>query len=153
MNKKIKIFVICSVVLNIFLIGFIAGNLIYRPPAEEVGQMVKRLPPTKRKIANRLLASGSAEDRARIAELRDIRKGIVDELNAAEFNPEEYQKKLDDLERVRAQLKKHYTMAVKDMASNFTVQERRALVKALVKRRATRAGRSPFTPAPKEGKE
>jgi uncharacterized membrane protein len=150
LNKNIKIFIVCSVVLNIFLIGFVVGKLTHRRSTGEVGEMVKMLPPTKRDIANRLLTSGSAEDRVKIAELRDVRKGIVDELNAAEFNAEDYQKKLDELERIRTQLKEHYTMAVKEMASNFTVDERRALVKALVKRRASRAGRSFFTPAPKK---
>ena len=137
-------------VLNIFLIGFVVGKFTHRRPAEEVGQMIKMLPPTKRDIANRLLTSGSAEDGAKIAELRDVRKGLIDELNAAEFNADDYQKKLDELERIRTQLKEHYTMAVKEMASNFTVEERRALVKALVKRRASRAGRSFFTPVPKK---
>ncbi len=153
MNKKIEIFVICSVVLNIFLIGFIVGKFMHRPPTEEVGLIVKRLPPTKREIANRLLTSPSAEDRARIAELRSVRRGIVEELNAAEFNAEDYQKKLDELERVRAKLREHYTLAVKEMASNFTLDERRALVKALVKRRASRAGRKPFTPIEKKKEE
>lgn len=112
--------------------------------------MVKGLAPIKRDIANRLLTSGSAEDRAKIAALRDVRKGIVEELNAEEFNADDYQSKLDELERIRAQLREHYTMAVKEMASNFTVQERRMLVKALVKRRVSRAGRTPFTTAPKK---
>jgi uncharacterized membrane protein len=137
------------VVLNIFLIGFVVGKFTYRTPTEEVGQMVSELPPIKRDIANKLLNKGSAEDRAKIAELRNVRKGIVDELNAAEFNADDYQKKLDELERIRTQLKEHYTMAVKEMASNFTVEERRTLVKALVKRRATRAGKSSFTQVPK----
>ncbi len=150
MNKNIKIFIVCSVVLNIFLIGFVVGKFTHKAPTGEVGQMVKSLPPIKRDIANRLLASGSAEDRAKVAELRDVRKGIVEELNATEFNAEDYQKKLDELERIRAQLREHYTIAVKEMASNFTVEERRTLVKALVKRRATRAGRTPFTPAPQK---
>ncbi len=44
MNKKIEIFVICSVVLNIFLIGFIVGKFMHRPPTEEVGLMVKDNP-------------------------------------------------------------------------------------------------------------
>jgi uncharacterized membrane protein len=145
LNKSIKIFIVCSVVLNIFFIGFIVGKITYRTPTEEVGQMVSELPPIKREIANKLLNTGSAEDRAKVAELRNVRKGIVDELNAAEFNADDYQKKLDELERIRTQLKEHYTMAVKEMASNFTVEERRTLVKALVKRRATRAGKSPFT--------
>lgn len=137
-------------ILNIFLIGFVVGKFTHRRPTEEVGQMVKALPPVKRAIANRLLTSGNAEDKAKIAQLRDVRKGIVDALNAAEFNAEDYQKKLDDLERIRTQLKEHYTMAVKEMASNFTVEERRMLVKALVKRRASRAGRTPFTRAKKK---
>jgi uncharacterized membrane protein len=149
LNKSIKIFIVCSVVLNIFLIGFVVGKFAYRTPTEEVGQMVSELPPIKRDIANRLLNTGSAEDRAKVAELRDVRKSIVDELNATEFNADDYQKKLDELERIRTQLKEHYTLAVKEMASNFTVEERRTLVKALVKRRKSRAGKSPFTQAPK----
>ncbi len=153
MNNNIRIFVVCSVVLNIFLIGFIVGKFMHRAPTEEVGKMVRELPPTKREIANRLLASGNAEDRARINKLRSVRKGIVDELNAVEFNAEDYQKKLDELERVRASLREHYTLAIKEMATNFTVEERRALVKALVKRRPTRAGRKPFTVIEKKKEE
>ena len=153
MNNKIKILVVCSVLLNIFLIGFIAGKYTHRRGVNEVGSIVKTLPPTKQEIARKLFQGTRSEEGSRVSELSNIRRGIVAELNADEFDAEEYQKKLDELERVRAKLKEHYTLAVKEMASNFTVEERRALVKALVKRRASRAGRTSFTSIEKKKEE
>ncbi|MEE9542863.1 MAG: periplasmic heavy metal sensor [Thermodesulfobacteriota bacterium] len=145
MNKNIRIFVVCSVVLNIFLIGFVIGKYTHRRGVKDVGSVVKALPPTKQEIARRLFPGARSEEGLRVSELNNIRRGIIDELNAEEFDAEEYQKKLDALERVRAKLREHYTLAVKEMARNFTVEERRMLVKALVKRRPSRAGKTPFS--------
>lgn len=145
MLSKIKIFLVCSVVLNIFFIGFVAGKYTHRRGVKDVAGIVESLAPTKQKIARKLFQGRRSGENARVSELSNIRKGIIDELNADEFDAEEYQKKLDELERVRARLREHYTLAVKEMARNFTVEERRALVKALVKRRPSRAGKTPFS--------
>jgi uncharacterized membrane protein len=144
LNSKIKIFVLCSVVLNIFLIGFIIGKYTHERGTGDVGSIVKTLEPTKQEIARKLFPPTRSKEGVRVSELNNIKRGIVAELNAEEFDAKEYQKKLDELERVRAKLREHYTLAVKEMAKNFTVEERRALVKALVKRRPSRAGKTPF---------
>jgi uncharacterized membrane protein len=145
LNAKLKTFAICSVILNIFLIGFLVGKFAHKDSDNNVAGIVENLAPTKQEIARKLFPPAKSPEGTRVGELNSIKKGLVAELNAEEFDAKEYQRKLDELERVRAKLREHYTLAVKEMATNFTVEERRSLVRALVKRRPSRAGRSPFS--------
>ena len=132
MKNKQKIFisglVIFSVVLNIFLIGVVVGHVVKHFPRKNFAKIAGTLAPEKRKLLTSMMNDIRLENRKTI---RQLRGDILEILTAPTFDAQAYQKKADELQQIRQEMSIRRSKVIKELASQFTQQERKALIKYL----------------------
>lgn len=141
MTKKVKAALLVSLLLNILLIGWIAGNMIYYVRGHhgfhrEEQAVLQSLPEEKRALFLETMKgarSGSRDFRDRMHEIRDRTLAI---LTAPVFDEQAYRAEVEELHRFRAEKMNRLAAATGKLAGQFNQEERKILAE-LLKRRPT----------------
>lgn len=132
MNKKLKLFIAFSVMLNLLLIGVGLGYGLrspwlfgHRPPPPELDQ----LSPEKRELFEETMKATRKENDATRKEIRATRERMEKIMSAEVFDEAAYQAEADKIHVLFGQQKQRMTDAVKALAKQFTPEERKILAK------------------------
>lgn len=144
MNRKMKGFIILSVVLNVLLAGVLVGQLSrdydsWRKPYNE--KVLSELPPEKQEEFKTAMDQLQTQDQLTRDEVRRLREETLNILKAELFDAAAYQAQMDKIRDLRGQ--KHQRMAetVKEIAGRWSPGERAILADAM--RRPPRPGENP----------
>jgi len=120
------------VVLNILLIGFVIGEVSHRflkgdslrrkPPELSV-----KLTPEKEKLFRDTMRKVRLDNRAIRSEMRETREKIFSILIAPEFDETAYESEAKKLHELRGRMMQHFSNATKELAKQFSQEERNAL--------------------------
>lgn len=143
MSKKIKIILSLSIILNVLLIGLVAGHVIkrashHRAPHQALEQIADTFPAEKRDMVQSVMKDMREQKREQHKALREAREKLMDIFTAAEFDPEAFQqaaKSLHDQHGARGQ---QMTDAFTKLGQSLNQEERQALAKAMRKFRPDR---------------
>lgn len=132
MSKNIKILIVCSLVLNILLIGFVTGNMSHRffkgdsfrkkPPKLSV-----KLSPEKEKLFLDAMEKMRLENRVIRNQMKETRENIFSILTAPEFNETAYESESKKLLELRELMMQQLSNAMKDLSKQLNQEERKAL--------------------------
>ena len=136
MSKKINILIASSLVLNILLIGFIAGNISHhfftddpfrRKPAELAG----KLSPERKKLFLDTMEKVRLENRDIRKQIRETRERIFTILTAPQFDEASYESETKKLEQLRGLMMEQLSHATRELGRQFNQEERKALAEHL----------------------
>lgn len=147
MSKKLKIFVVLSVALNLFLGGTLAG--LYTKKLEhqhfgkgrgyERGQMFDRftkdLPDAKKAEFKEKIAAVKQQNMKLFKEMKAGREGIAQILKAKEFDSAAYLDATKKLSQIRQQIFINMTVLINEMAMNMEQADREKLAKKIERHR------------------
>ncbi len=138
MNKKMKIILILSVLLNMLFIGLVIGHMTHRFGPEEfmrwrTMRFARRLSPEKRTLFMETLKKVYRDNEGIHEKIREGRKRIVSILSAPEFDEKAYQEEVEKMHRLRGLMMQRLADATKELAKAFTPEERKALAAHLLK--------------------
>jgi uncharacterized membrane protein len=132
MSKNIKILIVCSLVLNILLIGFVTGDVSHRffkkdsfrkkPPKLSV-----KLSPEKEKLFLDTIEKVRLENRSIRNQMKETREKIFSILIAPEFDETAYESEAKKLHELRGLMMQQLSNATKETAKQFNEEERKAL--------------------------
>jgi uncharacterized membrane protein len=136
MNRKAKILIICSLLLNVLLVGTIIGHISYRLTERDFGRrhgprLSAGLPEEKRKLLMDALEQVHRENRGIHGEIRETREKVISILTAAEFDEAAYRVEVEKVHELRGLMMKRLAEATTRLAKDFNPEERRALAEVL----------------------
>jgi uncharacterized membrane protein len=137
MNKRIKVFIIFSVVLNVLFIGLCFGFVLkhnhHYGYDKSVAAILENAPiPENRRLflvgqINTIFESGW-ESHKDIEQMRELAFQI---LTAPTFDEVAYQEQIDKIFEIRSQQKKNISEKIKNLATQLDAKERLALAEIL----------------------
>lgn len=154
MSKTVKILFTVSVALNILLAGVILGHFSerygrHREFRKEMMRTVEELPPEKRKLITETMRDLKKETRDARRKMRDDRRKIIETLTAPEFDPERFDRDVEELNGSITVLSKELAASVRKVAVKLDRDERMALAAFIEKgHRTRRPGPGPGGPPP-----
>lgn len=136
MNRKLKIFFIISISLNVLLVGMEAGRWLHKPPVpmkkhERILKLVEEssIPDEKRTIITQKLAAMNNEDvRRKNDKLQEESLAI---LTAENFDAEAYRKNVLQTFALRNQKMDDIANSIVELATHLNLEERRRLAEIL----------------------
>jgi uncharacterized membrane protein len=143
MNKKMKIFISTSVLLNVLLVGVMVGVFSkshlargYQPAQVEhrLAKILEVLPAEKSKEFKLRISKLKALKRADKVSMRSARKNIMQVFTQEPFDKEAYQTAVQGLNKLHQQQIKNRVELMTDMAEYLSPQERKQLSRLLMKR-------------------
>lgn len=148
MSTRTMVLVIGSLLLNVLLIGFIAGNMSQRwgdrdflrgePPVR-----VGTLPPEKAELLSSTLKEVRRGSRDIHRELRKTRENALKILSAPAFDEAAYRAEVAKLHDLRGRMMQRLEEATITLAKQFSGEERKALAEHLQCPPAQLGGRGP----------
>ncbi|MCD6034283.1 MAG: hypothetical protein K0R63_24 [Rickettsiales bacterium] len=137
MSPKIKAFLLLSTLLNIMLIGIIAGHMIHkastmserRPPFKH---LTEQLPEEKREKFQQHMAELRKANAPLREETKQIRNEAIEILTAEAFDAVAYQKKIEELHALQWKMKHQMSKLFTETAKELN-QEERALLSSMLK--------------------
>lgn len=132
MSKKMKILVICSLLLNVMLIGIIIGDVSHRLSKEEViekqtTELTAKLSKDKRALFHEVMRKVYSDSEDTFKQIRETRKKVLSALTAPEFDEATFQEEVDKLHKLRHIMKQRLADAAKELAHQFNRDERKIL--------------------------
>ena len=136
MSKKTKILIVSSLVLNILLIGFIAGNISHRyfredPLRRKLPEMAEKLPSEKKKLFLDTMDKVHMKNRDIRTQIRETRERIFAILTAPQFDEASYESETKKLHKLRGLKMERLSHATKALGKQFTQEERKTLAEHL----------------------
>jgi len=132
MSKNMKILIVCSLVLNILLIGFVIGDVSHRffkgdsfrtKPTE----LSVKLSPEKEKLLLDTMGKVRLENRGIRNQMKETREKIFSILIAPEFNETAYASEVKKLHELRNLMMQQLSNATRQLAKQFNQEDRKAL--------------------------
>lgn len=147
MNKKMKVFISISVLLNVLLIGAVVGKVMggmsnhhgggHSPSAHIDQRLVKILqvlPVEKREVFEQRFSELKELKRTDRANIKSAKNSIMAAFEKEPFDKIEYQKAVKSLNDVHhIQIEKHNALMA-DMAEYLSPKERKQLARMIMKR-------------------
>jgi uncharacterized membrane protein len=132
MSKGLKIFLAVSVLLNVLLIGVLAGTFSHTffwrmEKGKRAFMFMKELPHEKReKVMETIkqMKKESLETRKKIKKKRDE---VIDVFSAPEFDPALFDRKVAELHALMGELTNEIADETKKIASDLSQEERKAI--------------------------
>jgi len=136
MSKKIKILIACSLILNILLIGLVMGNVSHRffegdSLKRKQPELSLKLSSEKEQLFLDTMRKVRQENRDTHVQMKEIREKIFAILVAPEFNENAYESEVKKLHEMRGLMMQQYSNATKELAKQFSQEEREALAEYL----------------------
>lgn len=135
MNKKIKIFILASIMFNALLVGIIIGYVSRRKiknaptPIIKANIAIDKETSIRERLQNQPQSDQDDHHKIEVARLEAIRI-----LHAPKFDEKAYQAQVDRLHELRGKLMQKNADVVKQLAVEFNQTERQALVNILLER-------------------
>ena len=131
MTRKMKVFLVCSLVLNVLLAGALAGNVSHHM-GHGFGflgdrMLVGQLPPDKQKLFREAMGNMRAQGHDLRQQMRETRERALATLTATEFDEAAYQTEVDKLRVLRGLMIQRVADTTKDLARQFDPEERELL--------------------------
>ena len=101
MSKKIKILFTISVLLNVILIGLVAGHSVKRWSDHPMERAMKEMSPEGRHIVARKLQSAFRYGRDEMKKMRATKKELKNILMAEEFDAEAFEEAAEKMSKMR----------------------------------------------------
>lgn len=139
MNKKIKLLLTLSIILNFLFVGLLIGNaskdLIHeKDEKKHFLEITKKLPADKKKLVNQKFMELKSEHAKTKEEIYTTRMEIVEILKAPEFDEKLYDRKIRKMHRLYRGKAKKLAKTIKEFAADFTPEERAVLAEMLEKK-------------------
>ena len=127
MNRRLKIIFTLSVMLNMLLIGVIAGACYKRMDGPH-GFFDSREPQTDNKIARAMAAARKGQDAAH-KDMKEAKKELVKVLAAPEFSEAKFHEASEKVDQAQDALFKARNDATLKMAKDMTPEERQEMAR------------------------
>lgn len=139
MNSKVKIIVAVSIILNFLFIGIILGSFstryVYKwGMRQHYPEIVENLPADKQELVYNEMDKLHKEKRDHWKKIRKTRSELINIIKAPEFNEDLYDKKVDELHNLYREMAVNLAQSIKELARDFTPEERAVLSQFLNKR-------------------
>jgi len=155
MSNKIKILLTVSLVLNFLFIGILIGQfssefMKYRNYRAETKRSIEKLPEEKAMMLKQTRRKLHKETKGLRKEIRNSRKNIYKIITAPTFDENSYDSEVKKLHELSGQIMSYLTEATKELAADFTMEEREVIAEILRQRefRPHHRGHRPGIPAP-----
>ncbi|MDR1026713.1 MAG: hypothetical protein LBL47_04865 [Lactobacillus sp.] len=136
MKKRTKILLTCSICLNIFFIGFLAGEIKHFRPHHKGPELVKEFQ-----------AKHAEQQKA----INDERIKAVEMLKADNFNQDEYNKQVEKVGAMQQEMFQEFAIKVGEKIRSLPEDERNKVIERISKRRFD--GKRPHHPKPRHDKD
>ena len=145
MTKKLRLFILMSVILNFILIGVIMGHSYNRYGMRRVDMVIDFLDKSSIPEAQRIALKGKFKhiyynDKVQ-KQKQQWRKEIRAVMTAEEFDAEAYRIKLEEMTTRRNEKKQKMSAVMIEMASQLNLEERKALADMFRNARKKRSSR------------
>jgi uncharacterized membrane protein len=136
MSKKMKILILCSLLLNVLLIGFFIGHASHRLGRghfmkRHLPEFAMKLPEDKRTLFSDTMKKVHLENREIHKKIQETRERALKILTAPEFDETAYQVHVDEVHQLRGMMMQRLADAAKELAEHFNQEERKALAEHL----------------------
>jgi len=136
MSKGLKILVICSLVLNVLLVGIMIGHFTLRFRNEGFlkkpwHERMSELPPEKQGLFSKTMDQARRANRDIHRQIRDTRRRALDILTAPEFDEAAYRSEMEKLNVLRGKMMISLGDLTTDLAKQLNQEERMALARML----------------------
>ncbi|MCB9983526.1 MAG: periplasmic heavy metal sensor [Rhodospirillales bacterium] len=127
MDKKVKIMLVGSVVLNLLLGGMVGGHVYKRWSAHPWHEVKEQLSPESRNLVGRTFQSAFRDIKPLGDKARKARADLVKILSADEFDEAAYDKAAAQMLEIGGEMKAHKVETIKTLASQMSVEDRRKM--------------------------
>lgn len=139
MNRKIKFLLIISIILNFLFAGLLIGNtskkIIHdKDHKNHFLEITKKLPPEKQDLVMKRFHNLKNEHEKTKDEIYKTRTEIAEILKAPEFDQKLYDRKISKMHRLYRGKAKKLAKTIKELAVDFTPEERAVLAEMLEKK-------------------
>ncbi|MBL4798869.1 MAG: periplasmic heavy metal sensor [Oleispira sp.] len=142
MNKKMKIFISTSVLLNVLLVGVVVGGISkshfihgYQPERmERLAEILAVLPAEKSKEFELRISNMKALKRADKVSMKSARKNVMQVFTQEPFDKMAYQQAVQGLNKLHQQQMEKRVNLMADMAQYLSPKERKQLSHFLMRR-------------------
>jgi len=136
LKSKLGWITLISVLLNIFLLGFIIGEAVQAEGRQrhhklEQEDITEKLSPEHAKQFKRMMHDLRREDKALRAEMEQVRKEIFDALAGPNFDQSVYVQKVQELHNLHGQRIDNRTSAIVGLAPSLNQEEREVVAKQM----------------------
>lgn len=144
MNKKLKVILTVSIILNVLLIGVVAGGLSQvhkirgfksQQMDNKLAEIMSVLPASKSENFKQRLDDLIVSRRADRLKIKAARKNIMQVFEQEVFDRQQYQKMVKEMNNLHQQQMVKRTRLMMDMAEYLSPQERKQLARLIFKRR------------------
>ena len=133
MNRK---FVAASVFFSILMLGVMTYSITVFGHGFKRLQSFKSLPEDKQTLIIETMESVHAKNSVVREEIQAAKQALMEVLTAPEFDEKTFQANVDKMNELHDQMFLSLTSAIKDVAAQFTQEERQVLVDLLPKGKA-----------------
>lgn len=128
MSKKMKIIFTLSVILNVLLIGWAAGEAVHKFRKHDPVQKIARdMSPEGRHIVAKTMQSAFREGRGKMRDMRKAKKEIKQILTAEEFDAEAFEIAAEKMHAMFAEMGKKRVEVTKQLAMQLSKEDRETL--------------------------
>jgi len=136
MNKKMKILIFSSLLLNVLLAGVVIGDVSHRFHKEyfvrkSVKEFASKLPGDKAALFLETVKRVHLNNRDAYNQIREARKEAMNLLSAPEFDEAAYRLQVEKIHELRSLMKHRLADATIELARQFSQKERSALAQHL----------------------
>jgi len=136
MNKKIKILIFSSLLLNVLLAGVVIGDMSHRFHKEyfvrkSVKEFASKLPADKAALFLETVERVHLNNQDAYNQIREARKEAMRLLSAPEFDESAYRLQVEKIHELRSLMKRRLANATIELAKQFNQKERKALAQHL----------------------
>lgn len=134
MSKKMKIIFTLSVLLNVLLVGWAAGEAIHKfnkhNPAEKIA---RDMSPEGRHIVAKTMQNAFREGRGKMRDMRKTKDEIKKILTAEEFDPEAFEVAAEKMHKMFSEMGQKRTAVTKELAGQLSQADREKLAEGFSK--------------------
>lgn len=136
MNKKIKILIFSSLLLNVLLAGVVIGDMSHRFHKEyfvrkSVKEFASKLSADKAALFLETVERVHLNNQDAYNQIREARKEAMRLLSAPEFDESAYRLQVEKIHELRSLMKRRLADATIELAKQFNQKERKALAQHL----------------------
>ncbi|MFZ0481914.1 MAG: periplasmic heavy metal sensor [Desulfobacterales bacterium] len=136
MNKKIKILIFSSLLLNVLLAGVVIGDMSHRFYKEyfvrkSVKEFASKLPADKAALFLETVERVHLNNQDAYNQIREARKEAMRLLSAPDFDESAYRLQVEKIHELRSLMKRRLADATIELAKQFNQKERKALAQHL----------------------
>lgn len=139
MTSNIKIILAVSIILNFLLIGLILGSFSTRfmhkwGTKDYYPQMVEKLPEDKQELVYQKMDKLYRQKKEHWKKIQKTKSELRDIIKAPEFSETLYDQKINELHGLYRDMAVNLAQSIKELARDFTPEERAVLSEFLNKR-------------------